>query len=280
MKGAPSEAMSDATPPSSGIGLKQCRHGRMMYLPNDQYIGRSLDFYGEYCEAEGLVFDQLLGSGQVAIEVGANIGTHTVRLGQLVGPSGAVLAFEPQRALFYLLCANLALNELFHVRAVHAAAGAEAGSVRVPMLDHRAGLNFGGLSLPGFEVGDQVPLVPLDSVDLPSLRLLKVDVEGMEVEVLRGAGQLIMKHRPILYVENDRRDRSERLIELIMEMGYELHWHLPMLFNPQNYFGRREDIFPEIVSINMLCVPRELAVNLTGFRRITGPQDWWETAAS
>src|SRR4051794_7022915 len=100
-----------SSPEAASVGLQGCRHRRMMYLLADQYIGRSLDYYGEYCEAEGGVFDQLVGPGQIVIEVGANIGTHTVRLGQLVGPGGAVIAFEPQRVLFYLLCANLALNE-------------------------------------------------------------------------------------------------------------------------------------------------------------------------
>jgi FkbM family methyltransferase len=270
---------SDSAPPPEtppGVGFKDCRHGRTVYLTSDQYIGRSLDHYGEYCEGEGMLFDQLVKPGHIVIEVGANIGSHTVHLGRLVGPNGAVVAIEPQRALFYLLCANLALNEQFQVRALHAAAGAAVGSIRVPVLDHRAPLNFGGLSLTGLDTGDQIPLVTLDSFDLPSVRLLKIDVEGMEIEVLRGASQLIARHRPILYVENDRRDRSEELIGLIMEMGYEPHWHLPPLFNPANYFGRKDDLFPGVVSVNMLCMPRETAITLTGFRRVAGPDDWWD----
>ncbi|HEX3865006.1 MAG TPA: FkbM family methyltransferase [Stellaceae bacterium] len=259
----------------AAVGLKECRHGRMLYLLNDSYIGRSLDYYGEYGEFEGQVFAQMIRPGQSVVEVGANIGAHTVHLAKLVGPGGTVLAFEPQRSLFYLLCANLALNEHFHVRAVHAAVGATAGSIPVPLLDHRAKMNFGALSLPLFTSGDQVPLMVLDDFDLPSLRLLKVDVEGMETDVLRGARRTIAQHRPLLYVENDRRDQSEQLIRLIMELGYDLHWHLPFLFNADNFRGRSDDIFPKVASINMLCIPQETTANLTGFRRITGPGDWW-----
>lgn len=247
----------------------------MMYLVNDQYIGRALDYYGEYGQFEGMVFDQMLKPGDIAVEVGANMGAHTVHLAKLVGPTGTVLAFEPQRTMFYLLCANLALNEHFHVRALNAAAGGTRGNIRVPILDHRAPLNFGALSLPDFETGEEVPLFALDSFAFPSLRLIKIDVEGMEVDVLSGARHTIARHRPILYVENDRRDKSEALIALIMEYGYDLHWHLPFLFNPDNFFHQPDNLFPGIVSVNMLCMPREVSVELTGFRRITSPTDWW-----
>ena len=53
-----------------GVRLKECRYGRMAYLANDQYIGRSLDYYGEYCEGEGIVFEQLVKAGQIVIEEG------------------------------------------------------------------------------------------------------------------------------------------------------------------------------------------------------------------
>src|SRR5436190_22246330 len=118
-----SNPSSPPLPPASATALKECRHGRMLYLRNDQYIGRSLELYGEYGEMEARLFDQLLAPGQAVIEVGANIGAHTVHLAKLVGPTATVLAFEPQRAIFYLLCANLAPNAQFHVRAYHAAGG-------------------------------------------------------------------------------------------------------------------------------------------------------------
>ena len=192
--------------------LKDCRHGRMLFLKRDVYIGRSLDVYGEFSELEGELFAQLLQPGAVVIEVGANIGAHTVHLAKLVGPQGAVLAFEPQRVIHQLLCANVALNELFNVHSFHAAAGRAPGSLKVPPLDYAAENNFGGLSLGGASTGEDVPVVTLDGFNLPAVRLLKVDVEGMEADVLLGARQLIARHRPVLYVENDRRDKSEALI--------------------------------------------------------------------
>src|SRR5260370_11694395 len=110
---------------------RHCRHGMMLYNVNDQFQGKMLDKYGEYSEGEVDTFAQLLKPGMVAVEVGANIGSHTVAIANLVGPQGRVLAFEPQRAIFQVLCANLPLNALEQVEAPWMAGGAAAGDVTI-----------------------------------------------------------------------------------------------------------------------------------------------------
>lgn len=267
-----------ATPAPAATAFKVCRHGPMLYLRHDRYIGRSLAVYGEYSELEGTVFAQLLRPGQVAVEVGANIGVHTLHLAKLVGPQGMVLAFEPQRVLFYLLCTNLALNELFHVRAYGLAVGDSVGLAKVPPINYQRDGNFGGVSLSAGEAGEDVQLVTLDHFSLPALHLLKIDVEGMEREVLLGARDSIARHRPIVYVENDRREKSPQLIGLLQELGYDLHWHAPPLFNPANFAGRTDNIFGRIRSVNMLGIPSERGIPVSGARRVTGPEDWWIAA--
>ena len=87
----------------------------MLYNEHDIYIGRSLDLYGEFSEGECDVFRQLIQPGWTVLELGANIGSHTVFLAKRVGPSGRVIAFEPQRIVFQTLCANIALNNLLNV---------------------------------------------------------------------------------------------------------------------------------------------------------------------
>ncbi|MCA1323386.1 FkbM family methyltransferase [Herbaspirillum sp. alder98] len=255
--------------------LKQCRHGPLLFLREDMYIGRSLDLYGEFSELEAVLFAQIVRAGDVVVEVGANIGAHTVHLAQLVGPAGRVHAYEPQRVIFQMLCANVALNSLFNVHTHHAGVGAAAGQLYVPALNHAAVNNFGGLSLSSEKQGEPVPVVALDALELPSLKLLKIDVEGMEHEVLSGARQLIMQHRPLLYVENDRREKSAALITLIDALGYEMVWHLPRLYNENNFAGNPDNVFANIVSANLLCVPKEAGMTLNGFQKVTGPDDWW-----
>jgi FkbM family methyltransferase len=249
----------------------------MLFLRTDRYIGASLDLYGEYCDTESRVFAQLVSSGDVVAEVGANIGAHTVQLAKLVGNSGEVYAFEPQRVVFQLLCANVALNDAFHVRTYHAACGQQAGTMKVPPVDYRhPDSNFGGVSLVDVAQGEAVPVLALDALEFRALRLLKVDVEGMELAVIAGARQQIRRHRPVLYVENDRRAQSPHLIRLIQELGYDLWWHVAHLFNPRNHAGVQENIFGSTASINVLCLPNEVTNSVTGFRQVTGPEDWWE----
>ena len=253
--------------------LAMCRGGPMLFNRFDRYVGGSLARYGEFSPGELAAFRQIVPAGGVVVEVGANIGAHTVALSRLVGAAGVVVAFEPQRIAFQALCANLALNQCANVHARQAAVGAEAGTIRVPALPPGAPNNFGGLSLLGAQGGEPVPMVTLDGLGLAACHALKIDVEGMEAEVLRGAAATIARCRPVLYVENDRAERSAGLIALIAGFDYAMYWHLPPLYAPDNFAGEAEDDFPGIVSINMLCLPRERGIPVAGLRAVAGPQD-------
>jgi FkbM family methyltransferase len=193
---------------NSNLRLKRCRHGVMMFYTNDSYIGRSLDLYGEFSEGEIELFKQVARPGMTVVDVGANIGAHTIYFSKAAGARGRVLAFEPQRVLHQILCGNIALNACTNVVAVNAGLGARSGAVAVPAIDYARGGNFGGVALGERTIGEQVPLHTLDSYRLKSCDLMKVDVEGMEREVLDGARTVLTEHRPILYVENDRAEKK------------------------------------------------------------------------
>jgi FkbM family methyltransferase len=255
------------------IRLKRCRYGWMLYNIHDRYVGRSFDLYGEFSEMEARAFTQLVPQGGVALDIGANIGAHTIPMARLVGSSGIVVAFEPQRILYQMLCANLALNALPNVWTFWAGAGCENGTLRVPPLDYNATNNFGGISLSGGDKGEIVQILPLDSLALSACHFIKIDVEGMEREVIAGAQALIAKWRPLLYVENDRQEKSAALIEALLALDYRLYWHLSPLFHAGNFFGSAENVFSNIISINMLCVPRERNFSVQGLREIVAPEE-------
>jgi tRNA G46 methylase TrmB len=120
---------------------KPCRYGTMLYNIHDAYIGRSLDLYGEFSEGEVDVFRQMVKPGQVVLDVGANIGAHTLFLARAVAPGGQVLAFEPQRLVYQTLCASLALNHITNVYCWHAAVGRSRGELRLPSLDYTQSLS-------------------------------------------------------------------------------------------------------------------------------------------
>lgn len=249
--------------------LVRARHGLMLFNENDLYVGRSIGRYGEFSEAEIGLFAQFVQAGDVVVEVGANIGAHTLPLARMTGGSGRVHAFEPQRAVFQILCANMALNCLMHVECHRAALGAAAGTVRLPDLPYHEENNFGGVELARFADGDAVPVWRLDdALDLPRCRLLKIDVEGMEQSVLEGARETIARHRPLLYVENDRVEKSDALIGAIEALGYRLFWHTPPMFSATNFAGDAENIFPHIVSVNMIGIPPGTAMEMDGFEPV------------
>jgi len=258
-------------PGDSMLAIRRCRYGTMMYLRRDRYVGRSLAEYGEYSEGEVELFRQCLQPGDVALDIGANLGAHTLALAQIVGPGGAVFAFEPQRILFQILCGNVALNEIPNVHALPVALGRAAGRAKVPALDYRGASNFGGVSLAGAQ-GEDVPVAPLDQLEVARVKLIKIDVEGMELDVLAGAKATLARCHPILYVENDRAEKAEALVALLQENGYRMWWHTPQLYSPANFLGNPNNVFGNVASFNMLCLPREMATQVQGLTEIASPQ--------
>jgi len=252
--------------------LSLCRHGYMLYNVHDVYIGRALEFYGEFSEQEAELFNQIARPGDVVLDVGANIGAHTVVFAKRVGPTGRVHAFEPQRIVFQTLCANVALNSITNTFCHNAALGDEPGTIVVPAMDYAQVNNFGGLSLGGSATGESVPVLTLDGLDLPACRLVKIDVEGMELNVLKGAVKTIERLQPMLYVENDRVEKSAELMRFIEGLGYEIYWHLPPLYNPRNFYQNPQNLYPGIASFNLLCVSRDLGITITGFQKTSSKE--------
>ena len=140
---------------------------------------------------------ELAAPGTTAIDVGAHIGIETVLLARSVGQSGSVLSVEPDPRNLELLRINCALNELANVTVVPAAASAQAGAVSFVSDDDSttSHVDIGG----AFETqrgGGTVEAVTLDALVAEHVRggrvsVIKVDVEGHEAEVLRGAGTVL-----------------------------------------------------------------------------------------
>jgi FkbM family methyltransferase len=256
-------------PLTANAQLVQTRHGWMLANPNDFYLGRALLEYGECCELESAVLRQLLVRPGIVVEVGANIGVHTIALAREAEARHQVLvAFEPQPVIFQSLCANLAVNGLTNVLAWPYACGAKAGTLYFEQPDYGAPGNFGAVSMQS-EPGSNtipVPCVRLDdALRTHTVGLLKLDVEGFELNALQGAEETIARSRPTIYVENDRLDRSQALIEWLWSKDYRMWWHLPPLFNSGNFFGRTENIYGHVVSCNMLALPKEVELEIEGF---------------
>lgn len=251
-------------------GLVKGRYGYVLYNKKDTYIGKAIEKYGEFSELETTLFQQICQKGDVVLDIGANIGAHTLAMSHFVGPKGRVFAFEPQPIVYQTLCANMAVNSITNVNCECVALSDQSGDVLIPDINYDTQGNFGGVAIEQFSQGQKIPKKTLDeSLDVTRLKFIKIDVEGMEQEVINGAKNTIQQFQPVIYMENDRQEKSKALIELMWSLNYVLYWHCPKLFNPNNYAQDSENLFPGTVSVNMLCFPKSAKTQLTGFHEIT-----------
>ncbi|MBS0624637.1 MAG: FkbM family methyltransferase [Verrucomicrobia bacterium] len=144
-------------------------------------------------------FQRYIRPGSVAIDIGAHIGTHTITMSRCAGPDGYILAFEPQPKISRELFMNLLLNRITNVKLYPIAIGAETGTIELRPLTPK---NEGGTCLGGSRTtGQYVPLRPLDDFHLTNVSLIKADIEGMELDFLKGAKQTILNNRPVILIE-------------------------------------------------------------------------------
>lgn len=246
----------------AAIVTRDCRYGPMTFYPTDQWLGRSLELYGEWSEGEVELFRHLLKPGDVVVEAGANIGAHTVALAEIVGIEGAVWAFEPQPTVFPVLHENVIRN-CAGVRMVKRALGADFREVVMEAFDAH---NPGGCAIAdsAYPITEQppsgAPVVeqnPLDYYHLGRLDFLKADCEGHELDVLKGAEATIARCRPLIYAENDREGSTQTLSLWLTEHNYRLYQHKIPLYNPNNSRGNPVNVFGGIVSAMILAVPTE-----------------------
>ncbi len=175
------------------------------------------------------------GDGAVAIDCGANIGAHTIEWAIAMTGWGSVVAIEAQERIYYALAGNIALNNCFNAIAMHAAVSSETGVMKIPAPDYLTASSFGSLELRpsattefigqaiDYSEEKMVPVqkMTLDALQLSRVDLIKIDIEGMEMEALEGGRQLIEKARPILLIEQIKTVR-ERLRAWLQERGYEV----------------------------------------------------------
>jgi len=252
------------------LTLKQCKYGWMLFY--GPFIGKCFELYGQYSESEVALMRAFLREGSTVIDVGANIGDLTLPLARIVGESGKVFAIESHQDNINILCANLALNAIRNTRPIKAFV---ATSDRVDTGSAVWG-KFAYVS-----EGWSTQFLALDSLELTACDLIKVDVDGKELDVLRSGEMQIERFRPVLYLENDVREASPELLSYLMEkLGYDLYWHSAPIFDEHNYFGNPVNHWAprNIISLMVLGIPSERKMAMPQLRQITDKQEWWPTA--
>lgn len=256
------------------VGVTETYYGDMFYWGTDFVIGSALAAYGEWFESEVDVFRFYVHDGDAVADCGTNVGYHTLALASLVGKDGLVLAVEPQRPMFQLMCANAITNGNLNVHPVLAALSHSEGYTRFDTPDYTKINTFGGFRTTEEAVVQSGTATRVERLDQlwfslfeKPISFIKIDVEGSEPDVIIGASELIKRDRPVMYIENDRKENSARLMNLLLAQEYDLYWHIPRFYNPNNLNGRADDLLIHRyfwdkhtvngASIMLLCLPRE-----------------------
>jgi len=168
--------------------------------------------------------------GMVALDIGAHSGFYTLMLSKLVGPGGKVIAFEPLPANFRTLEENMALNGITNVQLQQRAVGEHSGEGDLEVPDPENSLVAGPM-IPGDPHGSmKIPMVSLDDFlfgQTPPVDFIKMDVEGAEGDILRGARRILETSHPRMMVELHGMEKQEArhpVANLIAEFGYEIQW--------------------------------------------------------
>ncbi len=223
------------------ISKVECYDADYLLFSTNDFISNALFKTGKW-EEHLIEISKFMISGiyrPLILDIGANLGAYSIPLAKIIqNIEGEVIGFEPQRIVYYQLCGNLILNRLDNYQAVYCALGEESGFIDIPEIEYEGNSNVGAFSLDkrfrelhGIErsmkkAAKKVPLIKLDGfeVDRPPA-LIKIDVEGFELNVLRGGKEFLEKngYPPLLFeawsfdwFESDRR----QLLSFISELGY------------------------------------------------------------
>jgi FkbM family methyltransferase len=184
------------------------RHYRLMAVPTRDNLTRAVIRRGHWEPLETKVFISLLKPGATVVDAGANFGHYALTAANIVGADGHVIAFEPHPETYNLLAANAALLSTDNLSAIQAGLSDKSGEITL----FADAANPGGHSFFEWNVrrsnGDKktVPVYSLDSflqTELPERRLdvLKMDVQGFEMNLLNGAKETITSHKPSVLCE-------------------------------------------------------------------------------
>ena len=213
------------------------RKGLSWHLDLSEGIDLAIFAFGQFENETARALASLIQPGAVVLDIGANIGAHTLPLARLVGPSGKVYAFEPTQYAFGKLKKNLALNPALVNRVVAEqlrltnSGGDDAGEIysswKVVGQEPRHKKHLG---IPKSTQGARSATLNeyCENAGIQKVDFIKLDVDGFEVEVIKGSVSTLRQFRPAIclelspYVLTERGTSAEELVSLLRECDYQL----------------------------------------------------------
>lgn len=193
---------------------------------HDEYIGKNVLTLGRWEPHIRNVLSSIIKEGDTVIDIGANIGTHTLYMSKLVGNSGKVHAFEPESNNYNSLFFSLMINKCFNTKVYHCGIGDCYKSMYINDIWKRTNIsnNFGAISLQQEQTSkedEEISVYPLDSFLFQSVRLIKIDAEGMEESIIKGMMTLLCECRPYIIIEIHL-DNVRNMLHIMNSMEYKL----------------------------------------------------------
>jgi len=199
-------------------------HGERAYIRSafdfDASTLQEVYFKGIYQESDSIK------PGDTVVDVGGHIGSFTLKVAGEVGPGGLVVTIEPSTENFNLLSRNVETNRLSNVRLYKVAAGSrEGGEVDLQLAKRRGENSLYGAAKSEPIGRERVPMRTVDSIvqelHLTRVDFMKIDVEGAELEVLKGSSETLLKYGPAIAMETHDFGPSEQEISAFLkERGY------------------------------------------------------------
>lgn len=242
----------------------------------------TLYFLGEYETFLSLIVDRLVAKGDVCIDAGANFGWYTTLIADRTGSQGSVHAFEPVPKTFAELQRNVSLNSERRNTFLNALALSESDSTATITLFDKQPTGHASLARKGKGVAIQCRTKSLDQYlaenEIENVNFLKVDVEGAELDLLKGATRIFSQEVPPVIVMEMALEQSRHfgylpndLLNFILSMA---DYHV---FKIDEVGGRLIEIDhfePEDIGANVLCIPVAAAPEKMGtIREFLHPTD-------
>ena len=220
------------------------------FYSGDMFIGHSIRHYGEYTQVEVDYMSPYINKDSVIFDIGANIGYHSTAFATL---GKEVHSFEPNNKNFALLEQNM--EKFTNAYLYNCAASFQDGEAFISDYSLDQDGNYGKCEMA--PDGQPCKTFKLDSLNIPTPDLIKIDVEGHELHVIVGAGNIIAQHKPVIFYESMGGEGYDTIYDFLTGLGYTIYWTHSYNYNQNNFYGNDTNIFVNSGVTNCLAVPAD-----------------------
>lgn len=245
-----------------------------IYPPSDKAIGSCLAEHGEFSRVLMELFVQMGISYEPStfIDVGANLGSISLPFAKRK-PDWKVIAVEAHSGLAGILQTNALLNKLYNVEVLHAAAGPAREIVDFPATSLTTEMNLGMISFGDTKALKAATLMlPLDDIAPENTRLVKIDVEDFEPQVMQGAQRLLGAHQVSWIVEAaiNFPETSRKTVGIFLDAGYDVYWFFVPFVTPIS--ARKGSTNVNIGDANIVALPKG-SPNIWNLQKVSTASD-------